>query len=250
MARVREYSIKERLESIIKLQKIDSKLDEINKLRGELPMEVQDLEDEIAGYQTRIDNVDTNIKEIQDYIEERNLNQKDAVAGLKKYEKQQNDVKNSREYEAINKQIEASELDIKEAEKDVKMAENQIEDRDAKKGDTKILIEERQDVLNLKKEELKKITEETEKEEKKLAQERKKAEDEVYPRLLISYNKIRENFRNGLAVVSVERDSCGGCHSAIPPQSQSEIRLRKKMTICEHCGRILVDEELTESVSI
>ena len=250
MARVREYSIQERLESIIKLQKIDSKLDEINKLRGELPMEVQDLEDEIAGYQTRIDNVNNNIKEIEDYINERKQNQKDAVAALKKYEKQQNDVKNSREYEAINKQIEASELDIKEAEKDVKMATAQIEDREGRKEETKTLIAERQDVLNLKKEELQKITEETEKEEKTLAKERSSAEEGVFPRLLVSYNKIRENFRNGLAVVSVERDSCGGCHSAIPPQSQSEIRLRKKMTICEHCGRILVDQELTESVSI
>lgn len=250
MARVREYSIQEKLESIIRLQKIDSKLDDINKLRGELPMEVKDLEDEIAGYQTRIDNVDANIKEIEEYIKERKQNGKDAEDALKKYEKQQNDVKNSREYEAINKQIEASELDIKEAEKDVKMAQSQIEDREGRKDETKQLIKERQEVLDLKQEELKKITTETEKEEKSLIKERKSAEEQVHPRLLISYNKIRENFRNGLAVVSVERDSCGGCHSAIPPQSQSEIRLRKKMTICEHCGRILVDEELTESVSI
>lgn len=250
MARVREYSIQERLESIIKLQKIDSNLDDINKLRGELPMEVQDLEDEIAGYQTRIDNVDANIKEIEEYINERKLNSKDAASALKKYEKQQNDVKNSREYEAINKQIEVSELDIKEAEKDVKTAQYQIEDREGRKDETKQLIKERQEVLDLKQEELKKITAETEKDEKSLAKERKKAEEAVHPRLLMSYNKIRSNFRNGLAVVSVERDSCGGCHSAIPPQSQSEIRLRKKMTICEHCGRILVDEELTESVSI
>lgn len=250
MARVREYSIQERLESIIKLQKIDSKLDEINKLRGELPMEVQDLEDEIAGYQTRIDNVNNNIAEIEEYIKERKQNQKDAIDALKKYEKQQNDVKNSREYEAINKQIEACELDIKEAEKDVKMASSQIEDREAKKGETDALITERQEVLNIKQEELKKIVTETEKEEKSLSIERTKAEEGVFPRLLISYNKIRGNFRNGLAVVSVERDSCGGCHSAIPPQSQSEIRLRKRMTICEHCGRILVDEELTENVSV
>jgi predicted nucleic acid-binding Zn-ribbon protein len=250
MARVREYSIQERLESIIKLQKIDSKLDEIKKLRGELPMEVQDLEDEIAGYQTRIDNVNNNIKEIEDYIKERKENQGDAQNALKKYEKQQNDVKNSREYEAINKQIEVSELDIKEAEKDVKMASTQIEDRELKKEETEKLIAQRMEVLNIKKEELQKISEETEKEEKSLKKERVKAEEDVFPRLLVSYNKIRENFRNGLAVVSVERDSCGGCHSAIPPQSQSEIRLRKRMTICEHCGRILVDEELTESVSV
>lgn len=250
MARVREYSIQERLESIIKLQKIDSKLDEINKLRGELPMEVQDLEDEIAGYQTRIDNVDSNIKEIEDYISDRKDNQKEAASDLKKYEKQQNDVKNSREYEAINKQIEASELDIKEAEKDVKMAATQIEDREGKKSETAALIAERQEVLNIKKEELAKITTETEKEEKSLVKQRTAAEEGVFPRLLVSYNNIRKNFRNGLAVVSVERDSCGGCHSAIPPQSQSEIRLRKRMTVCEHCGRILVDDELTESVSI
>jgi len=250
MARVREYSIQERLESIIKLQKIDSKLDEIKKLRGELPMEVQDLEDEIAGYQTRIDNVNNNIKEIEDYIKERKQNESDAQSALKKYEKQQNDVKNSREYEAINKQIEVSELDIKEAEKDVKMASLQIEDRDLKKEETEKLIAQRMEVLNIKKEELQKISEETEKEEKSLQKERVKAEEDVFPRLLVSYNKIRENFRNGLAVVSVERDSCGGCHSAIPPQSQSEIRLRKRMTICEHCGRILVDEELTESVTV
>jgi len=250
MARVREYSIQERLESLIKLQKIDSKLYEINKLRGELPMEVQDLEDEIAGYRTRIENFDKSISEIEEYINERKQNQKDAAVALKKYEKQQNDVKNSREYEAINKQIEASELDIKEAERDIKMATAQIADREEKKEETNTLISEREEVLKIKKEELKKITEETEKEEKMLMEERTKAESEVLPRLLDAYDKIRKNFRNGLAVVSVERDSCGGCHSAIPPQSQSEIRLRKKMTICEHCGRIIVDQELTESVSI
>jgi predicted nucleic acid-binding Zn-ribbon protein len=250
MARVREYSIQERLESIIKLQKIDSKLDQINKLRGELPMEVQDLEDELAGYQTRIDNVNNNIAEIEEYIKERKNNQKDAKDALKKYEKQQNDVKNSREYEAINKQIEACELDMKEAEKDIKMASTQIEDREAKRGETDALVAERQEVLNIKKDELEKIVAETEKEEKSLRKERTKAEEGVFPRLLVSYNKIRSNFRNGLAVVSVERDSCGGCHSAIPPQSQSEIRLRKRMTICEHCGRILVDEELTEAITV
>ncbi len=250
MARVREYSIQERLESLIKLQKIDSKLYEINKLRGELPMEVQDLEDEIAGYRARIENFDKSISEIEEYINERKQNQKDAAVALKKYEKQQNDVKNSREYEAINKQIEASELDIKEAERDIKMATAQIADREEKKEETNTLISEREEVLKIKKEELKKITEETEKEEKMLMEERTKAESEVLPRLLDAYDKIRKNFRNGLAVVSVERDSCGGCHSAIPPQSQSEIRLRKKMTICEHCGRIIVDQELTESVSI
>lgn len=250
MAKAKEYSIKERLEALIKLQKIDSTLNNINKLRGQLPMEVQDLEDEIAGLQTRIDNVDNNIKEIESYIAERKQNQKDAKDTLKKYEKQQNDVKNSREYEAINKQIEQSELDIKEGEKDVKMATGQIEDREIRKAETQKIIDERRDVLKLKKEELDKITVETEKEEKELKKAREVAEQNVFPRLLISYNKIRNNFHNGLAVVSVERDSCGGCHSVIPPQSQSEIRLRKRMTICEHCGRILVDEELVESVDV
>jgi len=250
MAKVKEYSIQERLESICKLQKIDSSMDEIKKLRGQLPVEVKDLEDEIAGYQTRVDNVQEDISRIEDYIKERKRNGKEAKENLKKYEKQQNDVKNSREYEAINKQIEQSELDIKESEKDILAAQAQIEEREGKKAETQAIIEGRNEVLNLKNEELKTIQNETEKEEATLMKSRKKAEADVFPRLLASYDKIRNTFRNGLAVVPVERDSCGGCHSVLPPQSQTDIRLRKKLTICEHCGRILVDNDLIAEMGL
>jgi len=250
MARVKEYSIQERLESICRLQKIDSSLDEINKLRGQLPIEIKDLEDEMAGYQTRADNIQADIERIEDYIKERKKNQKEAKDNLKKYDKQQGDVKNSREYEAINRQIEQSELDIKEAEKDVKLAQAQIEDRQMKKDDTQGVIDGRNEVLKIKQEELKTIESETEKEEKALLKKRSKAEEGVFPRLLVGYNKIRKTFRNGLAVVAVERDSCGGCHSVLPPQGQTDIRLRKKLTICEHCGRILVDDDIIAETSI
>ena len=250
MAATKEFSVQEKLVSICTLQKIDSKIDEINKLRGELPMEVKDLEDEIAGYNTRLKSIDNEISKIKDDIKHKKSIQVESAENLKKYEKQQSNVKNSREFEAINKEIEMQELEIKAAEKKIKDAKVEIEEHDKLKSNANDLIEQKNEILKLKQKELKRIIEETEKEEKDLLIKRNKAADSVEPRLLLAYSKIRENFRNGLAVVPVERDSCGGCYNVVPPQRQSEIRLRKKMITCEHCGRIIVDSELVEEITI
>lgn len=250
MAAVKEFSVQERLVSICKVQRIDSKIGEIKKLRGELPMEVKDLEDEIEGYNTRITSINHEIKLIDDTIKEKQNIQAEARELLKKYEKQQNNVKNSREFEAINKEIELNELEIKACDKKIKDANLEKDEYLVQQANTEKQIEDKQSVLGQKQKELKKITEETEKEEEELNKTRDKAVAEVEPRLMGAYERIRMNYKNGLAVVPVERDSCGGCFNVIPPQRQSDIRLRKKMTVCEHCGRILVDSELNDSVSI
>lgn len=250
MAAVKEFSVQEKLVSICTLQKIDSKIDEINKLRGELPMEVKDLEDEIAGYNTRLSAIESEINLIKDDIKKKKAIQVESAELLKKFEKQQSNVKNSREFEAINKEVEMQELEIKAAEKKIKDAKLEIEEHDKLKEQAAALIAEKDEVLSLKQKELKKISEETEKEETALLKTREKAAAAVEPRLFTAYTKIRSNFRNGLAVVPIERDSCGGCFNVVPPQRQSEIRLRKKMIICEHCGRIIVDSELVESISL
>ncbi|MFZ4753623.1 MAG: zinc ribbon domain-containing protein [Chitinophagaceae bacterium] len=250
MAAVKEFSVQEKLVSVITLQKIDSKIDEINKLRGELPMEVKDLEDEIAGLQTRINNIDNEIEVINQDITRKQNAQVEARELLKKYEKQQNNVKNSREFEAINKEIELQELEIRACEKKIKDANAEKVEQESSKDAIKAMIAEKEEVLKLKQGELQKIIAETEKEESTLLVKREKAALDVEPRLLLSYNKIRTSYRNGLAVVPVERDSCGGCFNVIPPQRQSDIRLRKKMIVCEHCGRIMIDGELNESVNL
>jgi predicted nucleic acid-binding Zn-ribbon protein len=250
MAAVKEFSVQEKLVSICKLQKIDSKIDEINKLRGELPMEVKDLEDEIEGLNTRISHIDHEIQIINNDILSKQNIQAEARELLKKYEKQQNNVKNSREFEAINKEIELNELEIKACDKKIKDANYEKEEQNAQKAKIELMIQEKQELLKIKATELSKITEETEKEEKELLIQREQAAMAVEPRLLTAYNRIRGSYRNGLAVVPVERDSCGGCYNVIPPQRQSEIRLRKKMIVCEHCGRIMIDSELNDSTTV
>lgn len=250
MAATKEFSVQEKLVSIIKLQKIDSKIDEINKLRGELPLEVKDLEDEIEGFNTRIAHIDKEIDQIDEDILRKKNTQIECGELLKKYEKQQNNVKNSREFEAINKEIELNELEIKACEKKIKDANYEKEEHNAQKAGIQKQIAEKEELLKIKASELKKITEETEKEEEELLRQREVASEAVEARLLVAYNRVRGSYRNGLAVVPVERDSCGGCFNVIPPQRQSEIRLRKKMIVCEHCGRIMIDSELNDSTSL
>jgi uncharacterized protein len=250
MAAVKEFSVQEKLTTIISLQKIDSKIDEINKLRGELPIEVKDLEDEIEGYNTRLSSIEKEIEAIEDDIKSKQNLQADCAESLKKYEKQQENVKNSREFEAINKEIEMAELEIKACDKKIKDAKVEIEEQNTHKSSTLSLIAEKREVLQLKQGELKKIIEETSKEEEELNSKRAAAALAVESRLLLAYDRIRGSFKNGLAVAAVERDSCGGCYNMIPPQRQSDIRLRKKMIVCEHCGRIMIDSELGDSVSI
>jgi predicted nucleic acid-binding Zn-ribbon protein len=250
MAAIKEFSVQEKLASICKLQKIDSKIDEINKLRGELPMEVKDLEDEIAGYNTRIAIIDNEINVIDEDIKRKQATQAESRELLKKYEKQQNNVKNSREFEAINKEIELNELEIKACDKKIKDANYEKDEHNTHKSSILKLIADKEELLKIKSNELSKIAEETEKEEADLLKIRETAAEAVESRLLVAYNRIRGSYRNGLAVVPVERDSCGGCFNVIPPQRQSEIRLRKKMIVCEHCGRIMIDSELNDSISL
>lgn len=213
-------------------------------------MEVRDLEDEVEGLQTRIQNIDAEISSINAFIEAKNNAKKEAQALIKKYEKQQDNVKNNREYEAINKEIELQELEVKLNDKHIRDASNELRERTLQRGITEEKVAEVVDVLNSKKEELERIISETEKEEEVLRKKSEAAKEQVEPRLLSAYERIRASYRNGLAVVPVLRDSCGGCFNVIPPQRQSEIRQHKKIIVCEHCGRIIVDTDLNDSIEV
>lgn len=244
----KDFSIEEKLTSVLTLQRIDSKIDEFKTLKGELPMEVNDLEDEVHGLVTRIQNIDIDIEKINQYIQTRKEDKKNSEALIKKYEKQQDNVKNSREFEAISKEMEMQELEMKLCDKNIKDAMVELQERNAVKTQTESVLTNKQDVLAQKQKELEKIIKETEKEEAILSEASQKAKAKVDARLLSAYERIRNNYRNGLAIVPVVRESCGGCFNVIPPQRQSEIQQRKKIIVCEHCGRILVDNELNESI--
>ena len=250
MAHIKEFSVEEKLTSLVTLQKIESKLDEIHILKGELPMEVADLEDEIQGLHSRQTRIEEEINGVTEFIEQRKNAIKEAEALVKKYEKQSDNVKNNREFEAINKEVEMQQLEVKLAEKHIKDATDEIAEKGILLEKAKKNIAAKESVLATKKGELEKIINETEKEEKHYNAEAADSRTHVDERLLLSYDRIRKNYRNGLAVVPVERDSCGGCFHAIPPQKQSEIKLRKKVMVCENCGRVLVDTDLNDSVEV
>ncbi len=250
MAAVKDYSVEEKLVNLIKLQKVDSQLDEFQVLKGELPLEVSDLEDEILGLHARRTRVEEEINGITQYMEDRRTAMKDSEALIAKYEKQSENVKNNREFEAINKEIEMQQLEIKLAEKHIKDANEELAEKARLLDNAKKTIATKEGVLNHKKGELEKIIVETEKEEKQFVKLSGEARTHIDERLLYSYDRIRKNYRNGLSVVPVERDACGGCFNAIPPQKQSEIRLHKKVMVCENCGRILIDADLNDSVEV
>jgi predicted nucleic acid-binding Zn-ribbon protein len=250
MPSVKEFSVEEKLSSLVRLQKIDSKLDEVQILKGELPMEVKDLEDEIEGLHARQTRVEEEINGIQEFIEQKKEGIKEAQALIKKYEKQSENVKNNREFEAINKEIEMQQLEEKLCEKHIKDATEEIGEKARQLDLAKKAVSSKEANLSGKKAELEKIINETEKEEKHYNKDAAAARSHVDERLLMSYDRIRKNYRNGLAVVPVERDSCGGCFHAIPPQKQSEIKLRKKVMVCENCGRILVDADLNDTIVV
>jgi predicted nucleic acid-binding Zn-ribbon protein len=250
MANVKDFSVEEKLAAVLALQKVDSKIDEIKTMKGELPIEVKDLEDEIEGLQTRINNIDAEINSINTFIETKSNAKKEAQALIKKYEKQQDNVKNNREFEAINKEMEMQELEVKLNEKHIKDATYEQKDRMNARIRTEEKIKDVEDALKIKRSELEKITADTEKEEKILSAKSDTAKEKVDARLLIAYERIRKSYRNGLAVVPIHRDSCGGCFNVIPPQRQSEIRQHKKIIICEHCGRILVDSDLNDKINL
>ena len=250
MSTVKEYSVQEKLTSLVTLQKIDSKLDELKVLKGELPMEVADLEDEIQGLHARQTRIEEEINGITEFIEQKKEAIKESGALVKKYEKQSGNVKNNREFEAINKEMEMQQLEVKLAEKHIKDATDEISEKAVLLEKAKKTIGAKEGILNTKKEELEKIIASTEKEEKHFNKMAAEAKESVDPRLLTSYTKIRHSYRNGLAVVQVERDACGGCFYAIPPQKQSEIRQHKKIMVCENCGRVLVDNDLHAAIEI
>lgn len=237
-----EQSVEQKLKALWTLQSIHTKVDKIRQARGELPIEVADLEDEIAGLDTRIEKIRTDLDDLEDSIVNRRNMIKDAQAAIKKYEGQLNEVKNNREYDAISKEIEIQGLEIQVCEKRIREAEFDIKNKTELYESTQQSLGYSKDELELKKQELETITGETQKEEDALLEKAEKAEKNIEDRLLKVYNKLRGTFRNGLSVVSIERDSCSGCYNKIPPQLQSEIRQRKKIIICEHCGRIIVDE--------
>ena len=234
--------VAKRLKAISKLQLLDSKLDEIHRLRGSLPEEVNDLEDDLQGLLTRQERIESDINRLKDDIKQREVKIEEFGAQIKKYESQQMNVKNNREYEALRKEIEYANLEILTSEKKVRQFGEQIEQKDEMLQKTLGDVEAKKEELDEKKKELEVIKEETKVEEKRLLEEIEKAESEVEDRILNGYRKIRMNMRNGLAVVSTDRDACGGCFSIIPPQVHIELRQKTRLIHCENCGRILVDE--------
>jgi len=250
MAVAKDFSVEEKLVSLIKLQKLDSKFDQIEVLKGELPMEVSDLEDELAGLNKRKNHVEEEINGISDFINQKKNLIKESEALIKKYEKQSDNVKNSREFEAIEKEMEMQQLEGKLAEKHIRDANIELAEKVKALDEVKKKIEDKNAALAAKQKELGKIITETEKEEVEIQKKIDTARSEIEDRLLYAYDRIRKNYRNGLAVVAIERDACGGCFNAIPPQKQSDIRQHKKIIVCENCGRILMDEELANTVEV
>ena len=235
-----DYTMKEKITALYELQKIDSKIDEINKVKGELPMEVADLEDEVAGLQTRIDNIQNDINELNALMRQAQEEIEQNKAMIAKYTEQQNNVRNNREFDAIGKEIEYQELQNQLCEKHIKEYTAALKVKKQLLEDAEAVKAERSVDLAAKKEELDSIDAETAKDIEALREEAVKAREVIDERLLTAYGRIRSNVRNGLAVVEVKRDACGGCYNRIPPQRQSEIRQGKKIIICEYCGRILV----------
>ena len=244
MASVKDFSVEEKLVNLHKLQTVDSSIDQIEILRGELPMEVKDLEDEVQGLVNRQNRIEEEINGITEFIESKKAAIKESEELIAKYEKQSENVKNNREFEAINKELEMQGLEIKLAEKHIRDANEELTEKIKVLDAAKKTIAVKDGVLTHKKSELEKIIADTEIEEKELRFKSEAARSHIDDRLLYSYDRIRNSYRNGLAVVTVERDACGGCFNSIPPQRQSEIRLHKKIIVCENCGRILVEGEL------
>lgn len=245
-----ESVVRKKLISLYTLQMIDAQIDKIKIIRGELPLEVQDLEDEIEGLETRINKYRQEISEQEMEISQKLGSIKESQELVKKYESQQMNVRNNREFDSLNKEIEYQTLEIQLAEKKIKEFTAAIESKKQMADIAAGELEERKNDLEIKNAELKDIIEETQKEEEQLREKSVQQEVNIDERLLTAYKRIRSNARNGLAVVPVERDACGGCFNKIPPQRQLDIRLNKKIIVCEYCGRILVDIEIVETVSL
>lgn len=241
-------SVAQKLEALVKLQSIDSKLDELKKLRGDLPDEVQDLEDEIEGYKTRLGRFHTEQEELEQSIKDNKAGIKEAEKLILKYNEQQNNVRNNREFDAITKEVELQELEIQILEKKIREAQESIERKKEDITAIETLIQDRSDDLTSKQQELKEILEDSQDEESKLNSDREKATKKIETKLLKYYEKLRANLSNGLAVVTVKRGAAEGCNIVIPPQKIAEIREKKKIVIDEHSGRILADVDMESMV--
>lgn len=245
-----EFSIEERLKSLYRLQKIMTKIDNIKILRGDLPLEVQDLKDEIVGLQTRLERYSESIKDCEKKIANNKNSIEESKIKIGKKKAQQKDVVNNREYEILSKEIENLELDVQIFNKGINEANAEIETRKVEYDELINIIKEKKDDLQIKESELEQIIVETKKEEEELRMEVKELEENIDVRLLSAFKRIRKNARNGLAVVPIERNSCSGCFSQIPPQRQLDIRQRRKIIVCENCGRIIVDYEMGSELNL
>jgi uncharacterized protein len=239
-----EISVEERLRALYSLQLVDSEIDKIKTLRGELPLEVQDLEDEIAGLETRLGNLKEEVVGLEKAVSKKHNEITDAETLIKKYEEQQKNVRNNREFDSLSKEIEYQNLEIELFNKKIKEFNFQIDEKKVVIAESEVTLSERKTDLENKKSELDEIISDTQKEEEGLYKKLETIEEIIEDRLLTAYKRIRSNARNGLAVVPVQRDACGGCFNQIPPQRQLDIKSRKKIIVCEYCGRILVDDEI------
>ena len=239
-----ELTVEQKLKALYQLQTMLSKIDEIKTLRGELPLEVEDLEDDVAGLTTRIERIKSEIAELKEAVATKRVEIETAKATIVKYKEQQENVRNNREYDNLTKEIEYQELEIEASQRKIGKFKEELETRQADKAKTVSEIEDKTVDLNQKRNELDTILSETKEQTEKLMLRAADIEKHIENRLVMAFHRIRKNAHNGLSVVKVERDSCGGCHSKIPAQRQLDIRLRKKIIVCELCGRILVDAEI------
>ena len=244
MARAKELTVEDKLKYLYELQQVDSKIDNLRTLAGELPQEVKDMADEVEGLKTRLANIENDSKECETQISDHRVRTENANASISRYKEQQNSVRNNREFDNLNKEIEYQQLEIEASQRKIKHFSAELEARLADKAKTTKDIEERTVDLNQKRSELDQILAETKAETEALVLKANELEKKLDERLLTGFKRIRKSARNGLAVVKIERDSCGGCHAKIPAQLQLDIRTRKKIIVCEFCGRILVDPEM------
>ena len=239
-----EISVESKLQTLYQLQTTLSAIDEKRALRGELPLEVQDLEGEIAGLKTRVEHIEGDINDFQQAVAQKQGEIKEAEESVERYKKQLDEVRNNREYDTLTKEIEFQSLEIELCNKKIKEANAKVEDKKRELIRTNDLINDRQQALDDKKNELDEIMQETREEEQALKAKAEELETKIEPRLLSSFKRIRKNARNGLGIVYVQRDACGGCFNKIPPQRQLDIKMHKKIIVCEYCGRIMIDPEL------
>jgi hypothetical protein len=245
---MKSVPISSKLKALYELQNVVSEIDKYKTLRGELPLEVQDLEDEITGLKTRVGNYEDDIKDLETAIHNKRIAIKESEGLIVKYTDQQNNVRNNREFDSLSKEIEFQKLEMELSEKRIREFTIELNTKKEAISTSSVLLKERLDDLDRKQRELEEITSETQIEEERLKSKAEKIESNIEARLLTAIKRIRKNARNGLAVVTVQRDACGGCFNKIPPQRQMDIASRKKVIVCEYCGRILVDKDILDSI--